>query len=345
VSWETLDKHIHLAHDTASADPIHQQHLIMVERTLIVDLTYRCNSPCRYCRWGNPKTEGRRDLPLDSVLVPPETLQILGTSRVVFSGGEPLLYPHLDDVLRYYARHVEGRVVITNGLLLGDDRRRKLRSAGANGFAFSIDTTVPRLYFATRGWRGEQLARVLGNVQRAAKAAEAEGLELGINAVVSRPTASWASVGALLAFGSSINVARVKFQPVFDDGHLSRFAPWLALDPRDVPNLLVIADGVGCLEGVNTNPPAFWRDIAAMAAGSPLDGGQCGLGRDTVLVTDKRLARCYWVPAADLGSTDSTGLIREHEGVAALADAKPRCRVDARCFCLQDLSHGWGGDA
>lgn len=317
----------------------------MLERTLVVDLTYRCNSPCRYCRWGNPKTEGRRDLPLDSVLLPAETLRTLGTTRVVFSGGEPLLYPHLDDVLRYYARHVESRVVITNGLLLGDDRRRKLRSAGANGFAFSIDTTMPHLYFATRGWRGEQLSRVLANVQRTAEDAHAEGMELGINAVVSRPTANWASVGALLAFGSSINVVRVKFQPVFDDGHLSRSAPWLALDIRDVPNLLLIADGVGRVEGVETNPPAFWRDVAALAAGSPLDGGRCGLGADTVLVTDGRLARCYWVPAADLGSTASTKPVREHEGVAALADAKPRCHVDARCFCLQDLSHGWGGHA
>lgn len=310
------------------------------ERTAVIDLTYRCNSPCRYCRWGNSRTEGRRDLPLDLVLLPSATLQSLGTSRVVFSGGEPLLYPHLDKVLRYYAQHVEQRVIITNGLLLTDDTRRKLHSAGATGFAFSIDAVSPERYFATRGWSGQQLARVLQNLRRAAESKE---LELGINAVVSRPTADWVCVGELLALGSSLELDRVKFQPVFDDGYLSHSAPWLALNHSDVPNLLWIADRVAHGEGVNTNPPGFWRDLAAMADGKQLEASRCGLGEDTVLVAGGRLARCYWVPSADVGSIpNAAGELRQHESIAELTDAKPRCQVDSRCFCLQKLSHGWG---
>jgi pyruvate-formate lyase-activating enzyme len=311
-------------------------------RTTIIDLTYRCNSPCRYCRWGSPQSQGRRDLPLDAVLLPPATLQALGTSRVVFSGGEPLLYPHLENVLRYYARYIEQRVVITNGLLLNDKKRRALRSAGATGFAFSIDSVSPQLYFATRGWRAPQLERVIANVRRAA--AGAEDLELGINAVVSRPTANWRCVDELLAFASSLALATVKFQPVFDDGYLSSSAPWLALDSRDVPNLVLIADRVADVGCVETNPPGFWRDLAAMAAGERLDGRRCGLGADIVLATAQRLARCYWVPAADMGSVSSPAeTLRNAGSLAVLAAAKPRCHVDARCFCLQKLAHKWEG--
>lgn len=311
-------------------------------RTAIIDLTYRCNSPCRYCRWGNPRTDGRRDLPINAVSLPPATLQALGTRRVVLSGGEPLLHPHIEDVLRYYAPHVAQRVVITNGLLLTDEKRRGLRAAGATGFAFSTDSISPELYFATRGWRADQLARVLGNVQRAAEAADVEGLELGINAVVSRPTATWPCVSELLAFSASLALEYVKFQPVFDDGYLSRSAPWLALDSRDVPGLLLVAEGVARTESVLTNPPGFWRDLAAMAAGEWLDGGRCGLGADTVLVTDRRLARCYWIPEADLGTVEAPeAALRSHRGLAVLTDAKQRCQVDARCFCLQKLPHEW----
>lgn len=113
------------------------------ERTTIIDLTYRCNSPCRYCRWGNPRNEDRRDLPVSAVLLPAATLHSLGTSRVVFSGGEPLLYPHLVEVLRYYARYVEQVVIITNGLLLSDDKRRALHSAGAIARMCRISFRLP----------------------------------------------------------------------------------------------------------------------------------------------------------------------------------------------------------
>jgi len=315
------------------------------EVTTIVDLTHRCNSPCRYCRWGNPRTEGRRHLPLDEVLLPPATLREVGTARVVFSGGEPLLYPHLNQVLHYYAEHVEHRVIITNGLLLSDEKRRSLRFAGATGFAFSIDAISPEAYFATRGWRPHQLARVLDNLRRAA--ADAEGLELGINAVVSRPTANWESVADLLAFGSALELNRVKFQPVFDDGYLSRSAPWLALTHQDVPSLQRIAESIGQLEGVPTNPPGFWRDLARIAAGSRLDGRQCGLGGHTVLVTGQRLARCYWVPEADLGSVSDLmpGALRAQKSIGELTQAKQFCQVDGRCFCLQKLPHEWGEPA
>lgn len=176
------------------------------ECTAIIDLTYRCNSPCRYCRWGNPRTADRRELPLEAVLLPAATLRFLGTSRIVLSGGEPLLYPYLDNVLSYYERFVKERVIITNGLLLTDQKRQVLQSAGATGFAFSIDSVSPERYFATRGWSAQQLARVLRNLQCAA---ETKNLELSINAVVSRATAEWACVGELLAFGSSLELGKV----------------------------------------------------------------------------------------------------------------------------------------
>jgi pyruvate-formate lyase-activating enzyme len=276
------------------------------------------------------------------VLLAPDTLRALGTSRVVLSGGEPLLYPHLDDVLRYYARHVESRVVITNGLLLSSSRRQHLRSAGATGFALSLDTTDPALYQATRGWGEAQLGRVLANLRSAAGAAEAETMELGLNAVVSHATANWACVGAVLALGSHLGLRRVKFQPVFDDGYLSRSAPELALGTRDVPGLNDIADNVARFEGVATNPPGFWRDLARVAAGTGLDGTRCGLGPETVLVTDERLARCYWVPDADAGTVRTEpAAIRVHQSTETLLGTKSGCSVDARCFCLQPLAHEW----
>ncbi len=101
--------------------------------TLVVDVTYRCNSPCAYCRWGSSHTERRADRNLEEVMVPHESLRALGTRRVVLSGGEPLLFPDLAQVLAYYSAVVPERVVISNGLLLDSGLREKLLAAGATG--------------------------------------------------------------------------------------------------------------------------------------------------------------------------------------------------------------------
>lgn len=259
---------------------------------------------------------------------------------MVFSGGEPLLYPALGRILEYYKQHVPARVVITNGLLLSEGRRRDLSHAGATGFAFSIDSVSPERYFAARGWRSEQLARVLANLRAASNAAKGEELEVGVNAVVTRANAIWESVCELLDLATSLNLTCVKFQPLFDNGFLGRSAPWLALDSRSVADLEEIASGIDGHVGVATNPAGFWRDLAVLVAGRPLDPLQCGLGGGTVLLARGRLARCYWVPDADL-TFSSVGRGEVEGSALRLEAAKPQCNVDARCFCMQSMAHEW----
>ncbi len=72
-----------------------------------------------------------------------DLLANLGTSIISFSGGEPLLHPDLDELIR----HIRGRGaiagMITNGYLLTADRIRKLNSAGLEHMQISIDNVMP----------------------------------------------------------------------------------------------------------------------------------------------------------------------------------------------------------
>ena len=61
-----------------AAEPDDVQELIRPRGTTVVDVTYKCNARCRYCRWGDGSAGDRTALDLGKLLIPAETLQLLG---------------------------------------------------------------------------------------------------------------------------------------------------------------------------------------------------------------------------------------------------------------------------
>lgn len=135
----------------------------------------------------------------------------------------------------------------------------------------------------------------------------------------------------------------MKFQPVFDDGYLSRNAPQLKLSEADVPNLLDVAERIGQSPYRDrTNPLGFWQDTASLAAGETLPPGACSLGPRHSISLQGKLKICYWVDSSGLGT--STSVLSESEvssGRDKFENEKLRCQVGFQCFCTQNLSHEW----
>ena len=98
-------------------------------------------------------------------------------------------------------------------------------------------------------------------------AGSGRNFELGINCTVSHVTANWITVHDMLKFGAALDVDFVKFQPIFDDGYVSGNSPDLLLGAGDAEQLLEIARRLGTVRRPPTNPPGFWRDVAALAGG------------------------------------------------------------------------------
>jgi pyruvate-formate lyase-activating enzyme len=306
-------------------------------KTLVVDVTYRCNSPCRYCQWGSPALR-KPDRAVTEACVPATTLLALGVERVVFSGGEPALHPGFETILEYYAAHISERVVITNGLLMNKRKRERLLTAGATAFTFSVDSVDERRYEANRGLPSRSLAKILKNLFDASLQRH---FGLGINAVVTSATASAANVHQLLSYAADLGLDFVRFQPVFDDGYVGMNAPHLQLGPSNAEGLEAIYDLVGAGTPVLTNIPAFWRDLASLARGEQLPGSACGLGDATALLVHDRLVRCYKVASADVGFVAQPAPLDALLSVQALDLVKPSCSVDAQCFCMQSMEHKW----
>ncbi|HEY2447473.1 MAG TPA: GTP 3',8-cyclase MoaA [Mycobacterium sp.] len=150
---------------------------------LRVSLTDRCNLRCTYCMpaEGLPWSAGEQLLQSDEII---RLVRIgvarLGITKVRFTGGEPLLAKHLDEIITAAAAlwPRPELALTTNGVLLAK-RAEALARAGLDRVNVSLDS-VDQLHFAAIT-RRDRLADVLAGVA----AAHAAGLRpVKVNAVL-----------------------------------------------------------------------------------------------------------------------------------------------------------------
>ena len=100
----------------------------------------RCNLSCSYC---NEFDKTSAPVPTDEMLARIDKLADLGTSLVDLSGGEPLLHPDVDILIKRIRARGMMAGLLTNGYLLSPDRIRRLNRAGLDRLQISIDNVVP----------------------------------------------------------------------------------------------------------------------------------------------------------------------------------------------------------
>ena len=87
--------------------------------------------------------QGFRSVPTAEMLRRIEILAGMGTGIITISGGEPLLHPDLDEIIRAIRNHGAIATIITNGYLLTPERIQRLNRAGLEHLQISIDNVMP----------------------------------------------------------------------------------------------------------------------------------------------------------------------------------------------------------
>jgi MoaA/NifB/PqqE/SkfB family radical SAM enzyme len=100
----------------------------------------RCNLACTYC---NEFDDFSAPVPLEEMYRRIDKLGALGTSVVTISGGEPLMHPELDGIIRRIRANNMVAGLITNGYLLVAERIQRLNRAGLEWLQISIDNVNP----------------------------------------------------------------------------------------------------------------------------------------------------------------------------------------------------------
>ncbi len=172
---------------------------------LRVSLTDRCNLRCTYCM----PAEGLDWLPADDLLTVTELTRLLrlavtrlGVTSIRFTGGEPLLYRRLEEVVAAAAslRPRPEIALTTNGVGLAP-RAAGLAAAGLNRVNVSLDT-VDADHFAAIT-RRRRLDAVLDGLAAAAAA----GLgPVKVNAVLDRVTDAVELLEFCLRYGYQLRI-------------------------------------------------------------------------------------------------------------------------------------------
>src|ERR1700693_5590828 len=100
----------------------------------------RCNLACEYC---NEFDDFSKPVPTETMFHRVDKLAELGTSVITISGGEPLLHPELDQIIRRIRKRGIIAGLITNGYLLVAERIERLNRAGLEWLQISIDNVTP----------------------------------------------------------------------------------------------------------------------------------------------------------------------------------------------------------
>jgi MoaA/NifB/PqqE/SkfB family radical SAM enzyme len=100
----------------------------------------RCNLDCTYC---NEFDDVSDPVPLEEMKQRLDYLADMGTSIITISGGEPLMHPELDEIIRHIRKRRMMAGLITNGFFLNRERIERLNEAGLEHLQISIDNAVP----------------------------------------------------------------------------------------------------------------------------------------------------------------------------------------------------------
>jgi cyclic pyranopterin phosphate synthase len=155
-----------------------------VIRDLRLSVTDRCNFRCIYCMDPDFRYMPKQELlTLGEYLALVRVCVSLGVTKVRITGGEPTLYPQLDELIEHLGRmNIPDLSMTTNGSLVTREKALRWKSLGLRRLTLSLDSLRPeRVKAITRAKVGPE------TVIEAIRIAHETGLgPVKVNAVIMR---------------------------------------------------------------------------------------------------------------------------------------------------------------
>ncbi|MBC7085393.1 MAG: radical SAM protein [Methanomethylovorans sp.] len=145
---------------------------------LTISITEDCPNKCLHCAL--PDTKNHAKLEQNIVKSVIDQAQDMGTTLIIFDGGEPLLYDGLEDLISYVDKKRAISGLFTSGVGLTAERARSLKNAGLYMLSVSLDSAHEESHDFMRGRSGvfrDAISAILNGV--------AAGLFVNIYVVIS----------------------------------------------------------------------------------------------------------------------------------------------------------------
>jgi len=142
-------------------------------------ITNRCNATCGFCsiwRQEPAKAIDPRDMELAL-----RKLHRLGIRYIQFTGGEPFLYQHLVDTIRFASDLGILSTIVTNGSLITEERALQLRDADVGEVQISIDHCESAIIEQNRG-----IPKLGERIENGLRYLKAYGVPISVSTTISR---------------------------------------------------------------------------------------------------------------------------------------------------------------
>jgi MoaA/NifB/PqqE/SkfB family radical SAM enzyme len=144
-----------------------------------IAVTQECNAHCMHCSAFRRGSEGTLSTGEWCDII--DQCAELGITDIIITGGEPLLRPDLDVLIRRIVENDCVADIFTNGSMLNEENLDKLSEAGCDTLFVSLDSPVPEEHDSLRGVPGLYDKAVEG-----IKLAVSKGMAVGISTYMDR---------------------------------------------------------------------------------------------------------------------------------------------------------------
>ena len=151
----------------------------------IIDFAFSeiCNMKCNHC-CNSSFAKKKRFMTIRDIENLSAQADELGLAQFCISGGEPLMFPELDDIIRALQPDKFHLTMSTNGVLLDKNRAKHLKETGLDKVKISLDSIDPFLHEENRDKKG-----VYSKAYESLFNAKEAGLSVVIQTVITKQNA------------------------------------------------------------------------------------------------------------------------------------------------------------
>jgi len=186
---------------------------------ITIAVTYNCQCDCLHCSAADYRDRARREnttLLLEELKGAIDQSLALGTTCVVLTGGEPLLYEHIYELVASVDRSRSVCTIFTNGEFLREHTVQRLKKAGVFGVFVSLDHADSGRHDANR-----QRPGLAEKAYRGVRRCQQAGILTGISTYATKEKIEDGELDALMEIARDLGVLEVFLFDVIPTGRLS----------------------------------------------------------------------------------------------------------------------------
>jgi MoaA/NifB/PqqE/SkfB family radical SAM enzyme len=187
---------------------------------LTMAVTYDCQCSCRHCSAQDYKKmvhESKSAMTFEEMRDALAQAVDLGTTGIILTGGEPLLYPEIYRLIESVDKRKSICTIFTNGEFLNPDTARRLKEAGTHGVFVSLDDSSPDLHDENRQRNG-----IFDQALKGLRFCQEAGLLTGISTYITREKIGGGELHKMMELAKKMNVLEVFLFDVIPAGRIKK---------------------------------------------------------------------------------------------------------------------------